>query len=55
MEELSGSEFRVVYIYAGQGDCTLILFPNGQKWLIDCGSTSNIEEAKQTIRNVLEK
>jgi hypothetical protein len=34
-------ELRVVFLDAGQGDCTLVVFPSGELMLVDCGSTKN--------------
>lgn len=36
------AELMVIFLDAGQGDCTLILFPDGvTTWMIDCGSIKN--------------
>lgn len=34
-------ELRVVFLDAGQGDCTLVVFPNGELMLVDCGCIWN--------------
>jgi len=37
------SGLKVCFLDAGQGDCTLILFPDAAmtNWLVDCGSIKN--------------
>jgi Metallo-beta-lactamase superfamily len=34
-------QLTVVFLDAGQGDCTLVSFPSGELMLVDCGSTKN--------------
>jgi beta-lactamase superfamily II metal-dependent hydrolase len=47
-------ELRVVFLDAGQGDSTLVVFPNGQLMLVDCGSTKNRQLAEETIAQGIE-
>jgi beta-lactamase superfamily II metal-dependent hydrolase len=35
-------QFRIQYYYMGQGDCILIVCPNGQLVMIDCGSAKGL-------------
>ena len=35
-------EFKINYYYMGQGDCILILCPNGKLVMIDCGSSKGL-------------
>lgn len=42
-------ELTVIYMDAGQGDCTLITFPNGTIWMVDCGSIKNADVAGDAI------
>lgn len=46
-------ELKVIFMDAGQGDCTLIIFPNGKSWLVDCGSMKNGAVVKDEILKVL--
>lgn len=48
------TELQVIFMDAGQGDCTLVLFPDGQtNWLIDCGSIKNGQVVIPQILEVL--
>lgn len=38
---MNDDELLVIYADAGQGDCTLIFFPKGEVWMIDCGCKIN--------------
>jgi len=49
------AEFEVIFMDAGQGDCTLIAYPDGSLTLVDCGSTKSGDEAYQQIAIVLDK
>ena len=35
-------EFKIHYYYMGQGDCILIVCPNGKLVMIDCGSSKGL-------------
>lgn len=37
--------FEVIFMDAGQGDCTLIVYPDGSLTLVDCGSTKGASGA----------
>ena len=39
LESVSG-ELALYFINVGQGDCTLVVFPNGKRLLVDCGTTN---------------
>lgn len=47
-------EFAINYYYMGQGDCILIVCPNGQLVMIDCGSSKGVggnnDELLQDVR-----
>jgi beta-lactamase superfamily II metal-dependent hydrolase len=50
------AELTVIFLDAGQGDCTLILFPDGKTiWMIDCGSIKNGSVVYSQIIKVLER
>lgn len=49
------AELAVIYMDAGQGDSTLILFPDGTNWLIDCGSIKNGAVVAPQILKVLNR
>ena len=38
---VSENEFSVHFLYVGNGDCTLIHFPDGKNMLIDCGADTD--------------
>lgn len=46
---------QVIYADAGQGDCTLITFPDGTNWMIDCGCIKNGKVVKKAIQEMLER
>lgn len=41
----AGGQLKVIFMDIGQGDATLIIFPNGQKMLIDCARDAVILSA----------
>jgi len=50
------AELKVIFMDAGQGDSTLILFPDGAtNWLIDCGSIKNGQVVAPQIQQVLQR
>src|SRR5829696_147018 len=49
------AEFEVIFMDAGQGDCTLIVYPDGSLTLVDCGSTKSGSEALEQIRQVIDR
>lgn len=49
------AELTVIFLDAGQGDCTLILFPDGTNWMIDCGSIKNGSIVAPQILQVLNR
>ncbi len=50
------AELTVIYMDAGQGDCTLILFPDGKtNWMVDCGSIKNGQIVRSEIVKVLDR
>lgn len=51
-------ELMVVFADAGQGDCTLIFFPNGKIWMVDCGckiSNQVQEVVEESITGVIKR
>ena len=48
------AEFEVVFMDAGQGDCTLVQFPDGSLMLVDCGSTKSGSAALVEIKKVID-
>ena len=38
---VTADEFSVHFLYVGNGDCTLVHFPDGKNMLIDCGSNED--------------
>jgi competence protein ComEC len=40
VKPIPGKKLRVVFVKVGQGDCTLLLCPDGRNILVDCGSTN---------------
>jgi beta-lactamase superfamily II metal-dependent hydrolase len=48
-------ELQVIFMDAGQGDCTLLVYPDNSLTLVDCGSTKSGEEAFAQIAVVLSK
>src|SRR4029077_2314143 len=49
------ADFQVIFMDAGQGDCTLIVYPDGSLTLVDCGSTKSGAEAFGEIKKVIKK
>ncbi len=47
------ADFEVIFMDAGQGDCTLIVYPDQSLTLIDCGSTKSGDQAFEQIAIVL--
>ena len=48
------ADFEVIFMDAGQGDCTLIVYPDGSLTLVDCGSTKSGSEALVEIQKVID-
>ena len=46
--------FQVIFMDAGQGDCTLIVYPDGSLTLVDCGSTKSGTAAFVEIKKVID-
>jgi beta-lactamase superfamily II metal-dependent hydrolase len=49
------AEFEIIFMDAGQGDCTLIGYPDGSITLIDCGSTKSGSAALVEIKKVIDR
>jgi hypothetical protein len=49
------ADFEVVFMDAGQGDCTLIVYPDGSLTLVDCGSTKSGGAALGPIKEVIDR
>ena len=49
------ADLEVVFMDAGQGDCTLIVYPDGSLTLVDCGSTKSGKEAFGEIKKVIDR
>ena len=49
------ADFEVIFMDAGQGDCTLIVYPDGSLTLVDCGSTKSGSEALVEIQKVIDR
>ncbi|HEY0038635.1 MAG TPA: MBL fold metallo-hydrolase [Longimicrobium sp.] len=49
------SGLQVIFMDAGQGDCTLIVYPDNSLTLVDCGSTKNGDQAFGQIWEVLSR
>src|SRR5262249_38613377 len=49
------ADFEVVFMDAGQGDCTLIVYPDGSLTLVDCGSTKSGSAALGEIKTVIDR
>jgi beta-lactamase superfamily II metal-dependent hydrolase len=47
------ADLEVIFMDAGQGDCTLIVYPDKSLTLVDCGSTKSGEQAYEQIAIVL--
>lgn len=47
-------ELQVHFIDVGQGDCILILFPDGKTMMIDAGNSSNSSERKESMLSYVE-
>jgi beta-lactamase superfamily II metal-dependent hydrolase len=45
-------EFEIKYFYMGQGDCILIVCPNGKLVMIDCGSAKGLGANSKELLNV---
>lgn len=52
---ISEGELQVHMLDVGQGDCILILFPDGKEMLIDCGNKSTGYNYEETTKPYLEK
>lgn len=48
-------DFEVIFMDAGQGDCTLIVYPDGSLTLVDCGSTKSGSAALEEIKKVIDR
>lgn len=44
VDDDAAERFELVFIYMGQGDCTLIRCPDGQVVVVDCGSKAYLED-----------
>ena len=49
------ADFEVIFMDAGQGDCTLIVYPDGSLTLVDCGSTKSGAQALVEIKKVIDR
>lgn len=49
------ADFEMVFMDAGQGDCTAILYPDGSMTLVDCGSTKSGSAAFVEIKKVIDQ
>lgn len=49
------ADLEIIFMDAGQGDCTLIAYPDGTLTLIDCGSTKSGDEAFAQILVLLNR
>lgn len=49
------ADFEVIFMDAGQGDCTLIVYPDGSLTLVDCGSTKSGAHALGPIKEVIDR
>lgn len=49
----NGKCLTVIALDAGQGDCTLVVFPDGSLLVIDCGSSKNSKIVRDEIEQVL--
>ena len=51
-----GQDLEIHFVDVGQGDCTLVMCPNGKKILVDCGSGSNCTNvsASSYVRGLLD-
>src|SRR6266436_6786539 len=49
------ADFQVIFMDAGQGDCTLIVYPDGSLTLVDCGSTKSGAAAFVEIKKVIDR
>ncbi len=45
-------KFEIKYLYMGQGDCILLVCPNGQLVVIDCGSTKGLGAQSQELIDI---
>jgi len=53
---LNDGELKIYFFNVGQGDCTLVVCPNGKSILVDCGSTGgkfNAAEIRKAINNAI--
>lgn len=49
------TDFKVIFMDAGQGDCTLIVYPDHSLTLVDCGSTKSGSFAIEGIKKVIKR
>jgi len=49
------ADFEVIFMDAGQGDCTLVVYPDNTLMLVDCGSTKSGSEAFVEIKKVIDR
>jgi beta-lactamase superfamily II metal-dependent hydrolase len=49
------AELTFIFMDAGQGDCTLVVYPDNSLALIDCGSIKNSKEVAPQIKLVLDR
>lgn len=49
------ADLEIVFMDAGQGDCTLIVYPDGSLMMVDCGSTKSGAEAFGPIKEVINR
>jgi competence protein ComEC len=50
--ESASGKLSLYFIDVGQGDCTLVIFPDGKRLLVDCGSTNGVFSATR-VRNLI--
>lgn len=48
-------DFEVIFMDAGQGDCTLIVYPDSSLTMVDCGSTKSGSAALEEIKKVIDR
>jgi beta-lactamase superfamily II metal-dependent hydrolase len=50
------ADLHLIFLDSGQGDCTIVLFPDSKTaWIVDCGSIKNGDTVKSEINSVLLK